>query len=267
MVFNISLPQGTALPILISSPHSGAAIPEEIAGEMHSEFAAQPPDTDWFVDQLYSFAPELGITLIQANYSRYVVDLNRSPENKILYNDGRFITGLFPTHAFSKQPIYTDARNEINNSAAQLRLDKYYHPYHQELAKQITKLKNQFQHVLLFEAHSIKQLVPAINPNPFPDLILGDADGSTADKSVSFAAKTVLENSNFSFSYNHPFKGGFITRNFGNPTNGIHALQLEMAQNVYMDEENTEYRTKKADKIQTVLKQMFISLSEALTKI
>lgn len=245
-------------------PHCGIAFPNDIISEYERALIAKPDDTDWFVDRLYDFAPAMGITMISAVYSRWVVDLNRDPESKPLYTDGRIITGLCPTTDFFGKSLYVDQRNEVNLEEVTRRLKNYYHPYHKKISGLLTELKSQFGKVLLWDCHSIREFVPTIHKEKFPNLILGDADGTSASPGLIETAIRELESSDFEANHNYPFKGGYITRNFGKPTEDQHALQLEMSKVMYMDDAELEYHPVRAERIRSVLKRTFEKLIDAL---
>jgi N-formylglutamate deformylase len=261
-LYNIIEPQAEAVPIIISSPHSGTYFPPEVAAQLKPECVANPDDTDWFIDQLYDFAPALGITMITANYNRWVIDLNRDPNSQPLYNDGRVITGLTPTTNFNGNDLYIDATPD--QSEIDRRLKAYYEPYHQKVAELLANTKAQFGKALLFDAHSIRKVVPGIRKEAFPDLILGDNDGTSATAKIIEIALNALKSSDYDLQHNHPFKGGYITRSFGKPEENIHALQLEMAKTNYMDDSETLYDEARASKIRAILQNLFQELIKAL---
>ena len=254
----------TEIPILVSVPHCGNKFPDELKDQFNPQLVSAPDDTDWFVDQLYDFAPAIGMNMITAKYSRWVIDLNRDPQSKPLYTDGRIITGLCPTTTFLGQPLYKDERTEIDQIEVNRRLEKYYHSYHQKIEEEISKLKKKFGKVLLWDCHSIRQFVPTIQKEKFPDLILGDADATSASPGLIETALKNLEIGGFQLNHNHPFKGGYITRHFGKPAQNIHALQLEMAKVNYMDDSETKYDKARAEKMRTLLKSTFQKLAECL---
>jgi N-formylglutamate amidohydrolase len=206
----------------------------------------------------------MGITIIHAVNSRWVIDLNRAPDNTPLYSDGRIITGLCPTTDFLGQRIYKDERSGVEQTEIDRRIDRYFQPYHRRLAQLLEDLRSKFEQVLLWDCHSIRHTVPTIRKERFPDFILGDADGTSASPGLIETALAALEQSDFEVSHNYPFKGGHITRNFGKPVNGIHALQLEMNKINYMDDPETRYDEKRAEKIRVVLKRTFDKLIERL---
>lgn len=262
--FKIIPATGKPLPILLSVPHCGTEFPPELKDQYNPELSKAPDDTDWFVDKLYDFAPAMGISIIAAKYSRWVIDLNRDPQSKPLYTDGRIITGLCPTTDFLGKPLYKDERTEINKEEIERRLATYYDPYHQQIQSLLDALKKQFGRVLLWDCHSIRQRVPTIQKEKFPDLILGDADGTSASTAVINAAFKTLTSDKYSVNHNHPFKGGYITRHFGMPAIGQHALQLEMTKVNYMDDSELKYDNDRAERIRILLKKALNAISEIL---
>jgi N-formylglutamate deformylase len=262
--FQVIAPAVGRAPVLLSVPHCGAQFPEELKNEFRQDLIAAPDDTDWFVHQLYDFAPAMGITMIHAVYSRWVIDLNRNPEDKPLYSDGRIITGLCPTTTFFGQPIYKDGRKAVAVAEIKWRVEQYYQPYHLKLAELLNELKASFGRVLLWDCHSIRQHVPTIHKDKFPDLILGDADGTSASPGLIETAIKNLESSGYSFQHNYPFKGGYITRHYGQPAENQHALQLEMSKVGYMDDGEKNYDQARADKMRQVLKHTLGELIDRL---
>lgn len=265
MVYKIWEGNEQRVPIILSVPHRGSVFPDEVKDQYKPSMIKSPDDTDWFVDKLYDFAPAMGITMISANYSRWVIDLNRDPNSKPLYSDGRIITGLCPATNFLGEPIYKDERTEVELPEVKRRVELYYKPYHHQLEKLINETKNKFGKVLLWDCHSIRQSVPTIYKGKFPDLILGDADGTSASPGLIEAALSTLDHASYSVGHNHPFKGGYITRQYGKPASGQHALQLEMSKVNYMDDEERKYDRARSDKMRELLKTVFEKLIEQLT--
>lgn len=261
--FNVIEPSGEVVPIIVSVPHAGTFFPEETKSQFLEEKIINPDDTDWFVDQLYGFASELGATMVVANVHRWVIDLNRDFNNLPLYNDGRVITALCPTTDFNGENLYKDGQSP-DSAEISRRIEAYYKPYYQVLEEKLQETKKKFGKALLFDAHSIRKHVPGIRPEPFPEFILGDNDQTSADQLLITTVKNSLMDKGFEFSHNFPFKGGFITRNFGKPEENIHALQLEMTKTNYMHEDLNQYDVAKAEKIQKILKQMFLDLEKAI---
>lgn len=264
--FHIKSPSAGKLPILLSVPHCGLEFPYELKSEYNHALMHAPDDTDWFVDELYDFVPAMGITMIYAKYSRWVIDLNRDPQSKPLYADGRIITALCPTTTFFGEPIYKDKREKVEEGEVNRRVFDYYQPYHQKVQELLHDLKNQFGKVLLWDCHSIRQHVPTIHKEKFPDLILGDADGTSASPALIETAVKHLKSGDYSFSHNYPFKGGQITRYFGKPAENQHALQLEMTKVNYMDDQEKKFDLTRASKMGKLLKATLSSLAEELVK-
>jgi N-formylglutamate amidohydrolase len=262
-LFDLIQPAALKLPIVISVPHAGTDFPDDIRSELKPG-VLPPDDTDWFVNQLYDFATELGIPMLCARYSRWVIDLNRNPDSTPLYHDGRVLTGLCPATNFLGEPIYQDERAEVAATEVARRKALYFEPYHQALQAQLTATQAHFGRVLLWDCHSIRRLVPAINPEPFPDLILGSADETSAAPALIEQALQVLGSGGYSLHHNHPFKGGYITRHFGQPARQQHALQLEMAKQVYMDDHEQVYNHERATQIRTLLKKTLQALGSEL---
>lgn len=258
--YKVKFPTVPRIPILLSIPHCGTSFPEEIRDEYLPELIDAPDDTDWYVDRLYDFAPTMGITVISAVWSRWVIDLNRDPENKPLYDDGRIITDVCPLTTFLGQSIYLDGRTQMNHEEIARRRKSYFAPYHLALRKMLDDLKDEFSSVLLWDCHSIRQSVPTIQEARFPDLILGSSDGKSADQKLIEVALQNLDNGGYMLQHNRPFKGGFITRNYGNPQDGQHALQLEMSKINYMDDSETSFHPERAKKMAELLINTLSSL-------
>jgi N-formylglutamate deformylase len=264
MVYKIWEANEPNVPIIVSVPHRGSVFPDEVKDQYKPSMIKSPDDTDWFVDKLYDFAPAMGITMISANYSRWVIDLNRDPNSKPLYSDGRIITGLCPATNFLGEPIYKDERTEVELPEVKRRVELYYKPYHQQIEKLLTETKKKFGKVLLWDCHSIRQSVPTIYKDKFPDLILGDADGTSASPGLIEATLSILDHESYSVGHNHPFKGGYITRHYGKPSANQHALQLEMSKVNYMDDAEKKYDKARSDKMRALLKRVFEKLIEQL---
>jgi N-formylglutamate deformylase len=262
--YRINIPSSPRVPILVSVPHCGTLFPEEIKDDYMAELIEAPDDTDWFVDRLYSFAPSLGITMISAVLSRWVIDLNRDPDSTPLYTDGRIITDLCPATTFLGQSLYTDGRKKVSEEEVRRRRELYFQPYHKKIDELLTRMKSEFGKVLLWDCHSIRQVVPTIQRERFPDLILGSADGLSAGNELVQTALSKLGSEKYSVQHNHPFKGGYITRHYGRPADHQHALQLEMTKINYMDDAQREYHPSRADKVEKLLRATLKALGESL---
>lgn len=258
--FHIIQPKIEPVPILISVPHSSVFFPENIIDQYRIEVLEHKDDTDFFVDRLYDFAPSLGITMIVATINRWVIDLNRNQENNHLYNDGRIITSLVPETDFNGQPLYKADHGYPASQEIQQRIKHYYFPYHQKVAAILTNFKSTYGKALLWDAHSIKRNVPKIQKEPFTDFIIGTNDGQSIHPALTNSVVKSLSTENYSVSINDPFKGGHITRSFGNPQQNIHAIQLEMSKDCYLSDDERQYHNEKAGKIQILLKSTFQKL-------
>jgi N-formylglutamate deformylase len=264
MVYKVWEASEPKVPIILSIPHRGSVFPDEVKDQYKRSVIKSPDDTDWFVDRLYDFAPAMGITMLSANYSRWVIDLNRDPGNKPLYSDGRIITGLCPATNFLGEPIYKDERTEVELPEVKRRVELYYKTYHQQIERLLAETIKKYGKVLLWDCHSICQSVPTIHKEKFPDLILGDVDGTSASPGLIEATLGTLDHGSYSVSHNHPFKGGYITRRYGKPSTNQHALQLEMTKINYMDDAELKYDKTRAEKMRDLLKQVFEKLIEQL---
>lgn len=242
-----SLHHGTA-PLLISLPHDGTHIPQPLAQDMH-EAARQSPDSDWHVGRLYAFARELGASILRPLHSRYVVDLNRPPDGRALY-PGHSETGLVPRTMFDGRPIYRAGR-EPDARAIGARLETYWKPYHRALAEELERLRAEHGHVVLWEGHSIRSRVPMLFQGRLPDFNLGTNMGQSCRPALRAALGEVLAaQQTYTHVVDGRFKGGHITRHYGTPDHGIDAVQLELVQATYMDEDRFEYLPERALDVQ-----------------
>ena len=251
-VFNLH--RGTA-PLLISLPHDGSAIPDALAAWMTPE-ARSAPDTDWHVSRLYAFAHELGASVLVPHYSRYVIDLNRPPDDVSLY-PGQNTTGLCPTVRFSGDPVYLPGE-EPTPDEIDVRIETYWRPYHDALRDELDRLRAVHDRVLLWEGHSIRGSdLPFLFEGRLPDLNLGTANGASCSPALQAKLEAALSaQSGYDWIANGRFKGGHITRHYGDPARGIDAVQLEISQRNYMDEASFEYDAVKATRLQAVLRKL-----------
>ena len=228
-----TLHRGSA-PLLVSLPHDGSEIPGDIAARMTGS-ARRAPDTDWHVARLYAFASELGASVLVPRYSRYVVDLNRPPDDVSLY-PGQNTTGLCPVVQFSGEPVYRDGAEPTAAEVA-ARIDAYWRPYHAALQAEIGRIRSIHGRVVLWEGHSIRGEVPFLFEGRLPDLNLGTAAGASCSPALQARLEAVLSaQSRYDWVANGRFKGGYITRHYGAPADGVDAVQLEISQRIYMDE-------------------------------
>ena len=251
---NFTLRRGR-VPLLISLPHDSSFIPADIAMRMHPA-ARLSPDTDWHVGRLYEpLAQALGASVLKPLASRYVIDLNRPIDGHLLY-PGQNETGLVPGIGFDGEPLYLDAEAP-ERSEVQRRINNYWQPYHQALAQELARLCAEHGRAVLWEGHSIRSQVPMLFDGRLPDFNLGTAAGASCGGVLQSQLQTCLESqSHFSFAVNGRFKGGYITRHYGDPANAVQAVQLELAQLNYMDEASFEYDTERAPAVQELIERM-----------
>ncbi|WP_414220304.1 N-formylglutamate amidohydrolase [Cupriavidus necator] len=173
-------------------------------------------------------------SVLSARYSRYLVDLNRPASGESLY-PGQTTTGLFPTETFRGEALYRNGKGPDQASAAE-RLETFWRRYHARIESELARLKAEFGSVLLWEGHSIASELPRLFDGKLPDLNLGTDSGKSCAQDVLQAVTATLSDQPYSWVANGRFKGGYITRHYGNPEGGIHAIQLEMCQSTYMNE-------------------------------
>jgi N-formylglutamate deformylase len=242
-------------PLLVSVPHAGTALPASLRERLVPR-ATGVEDTDWHLERLYAFAHQLGASLIVPSYSRYVVDLNRPPEDTPMY-PGVNNTGLVPTRFFSGDPLYR-AGQEPGAAEIADRIEPYWQPYHAAVATELARLHALHGHAVLFDAHSIKSVLPWLFEGTLPHLNLGTASGSSCAASLASALGAVLgAQSRYDHVIDGRFKGGYITRRYGRPTEQLHAVQLEMSWRCYLDESRpNEWHAERAAQATPVLRAL-----------
>ncbi len=247
-------------PLLISIPHDGRAVPPAITKRLTGR-ARELPDTDWHVCRLYEFSKSLGVSVISANYSRYVVDLNRSQSDRDLYED-QFVTGLCPEQTFDGEDIYLPG-DYVSADEKRDRIEIYWRPYHDKIASSLRGIKETFGYALLWDAHSIPSEVPLLFDGELPELNFGTNDGRTcASDMIESVIAEAKAAEGFSMVLDGRFKGGYITRQYGEPSSHVHSIQLELAQRCYMLEQSRSFDDQRASQLQGVLikaLQAFIS--------
>lgn len=253
--------EGRALPLLVSIPHTGTEVPGDLESRFASDIVRALPDTDWHLHDLYDFVPQLGARTLFARYSRYVVDLNRAPDSAPLY-PGRYETTMVPTRTFEGEPIYREGEAP-DDEEVEARRTRYWAPYHTRLQQELAELKEAHGYALLWDAHSIRSEVPLLFDGHLPQLVLGDVNGSSTARERSDAVMRVLEKSGHGHAHNAPFRGGYITRAYGRPEEGVHAVQLEMCQDIYMDESPPfPYDPARAASLAVVLKDALMAFAK-----
>jgi N-formylglutamate deformylase len=249
-----------SLPLLVSMPHVGTDIPDDIARAL-SPAALARPDTDWHLEQLYDCLEGIGASTLAARWSRYVIDLNRPPEDINLY-PGMDTTGLCPVDTFGRASLYQEGRAP-SGAEVEARLARYWRPYHAQLRAELDRMLALHGKVVLWDAHSIASRVPRFFEGKLPDLNFGTAGGYSCDPGLEDAVLHAARlQDRYSVALNGRFKGGYITRHYGQPAARVHAIQLEMCQCTYMDETPPfTYRPELAAGVQGVLRE---SLEAAL---
>lgn len=241
-----------ATPLVLSLPHVGTLIPDELKPHF-TKRALQVEDTDWHLERLYDFAKALGASIIVPRISRYVIDLNRPPDDTPMY-PGASNTELCPTRFFNGDSLYVDGA--VPNAAEiERRRATYWQPYHDALRAELDHVRAQFGYALLWDGHSIRSEIPWLFDGKLPDFNLGTADATSCATSLrSVLINELQNNARFTHAADGRFKGGYITRNYGCPANNIHAVQMEMCQSLYMQESLPfDYLDDKAAEVQPLL--------------
>lgn len=246
------LSEGTA-PLIFSVPHAGTDVPDKIAERLTDE-ARRLPDTDWHVHELYDFAGALGASMLKANVSRYVIDLNRPPDDESLY-PGQATTGLCPPIQFDGTPIYRDGNAVAKDEVAERRA-AYWQPYHDALSEEIARVKAQHGYALLYDCHSIASRVPRLFEGKLPDLNLGTVKGTSCAPAIENTIAKIMAESSFSHVVNGRFVGGYITRHYGRPRDNVHAVQMEKGQDCHLARSSTDLDPAKIARLKPVLQKI-----------
>lgn len=219
-------------PLLVSIPHTGT----ELAGldeRFVSPWLARR-DTDWWVDRLYDFAEGLGATVVRTAISRSVIDVNRDPSGASLY-PGKATTELCPTITFDGDRLYRPGQEPDAGEVAERRA-AWFDPYHAALESEIARLRALHPKIVLYDCHSIRSTLPLLFDGPLPVFNLGTNSGKSADPVLEEMIVAIMACTGWSRVVNGRFKGGWITRHHGRPADGVHALQMELANRGYLRE-------------------------------
>lgn len=255
-------PQGAAIPIVVSIPHTGIEVPESVAARFASPQMRKLPMTDWHLHKLYDFLPALGIATLYARFSRLAVDLNRPPDAQPLY-PGRFETGLVPVETFAGEPIF---REPLGADAIEALRCQYHSPYHARLAELLKETIASHGRVILIDAHSVASRANRVHGALTDDIYLGDRDGTTCEPWVTRSLATAFSTANLKVRHNDPYKGGYITSHYGQ-IDGVDAIQIEMVQRVYMNEdEPQDFVEERWNRMKSVLTTVFAGLSQQLER-
>ena len=215
-------------------PHSGLEIPPEIERTLASAWLARR-DTDWHVEQLYDFASELDATLLRTQLSRTVIDVNRDPSGRSLY-PGQATTELCPSTTFDGEPLYRPGAGP-EPAAVSARTQAFFRPYHDVLTAELERLRQHHACVVLYDCHSIRSRIPRLFAGDLPHLNIGTNAGTSCAPGLREAVARACEAPQFTHIVDGRFKGGYITRHYGRPTEGVQAVQMELACRGYLREE------------------------------
>lgn len=230
----LTVKRGSA-PLLVSFPHTGLDIPSDCAHGLVSLDLARR-DADWFIDRLYDFAAGLGATLVHTSLSRTVIDVNRDPSGVSLY-PGQATTGLVPTETFDGRPLYREG-TAPGPGEVDRRKRAYFAPYHAALSDELARLRALHPRIVLYDCHSIRSAVPRLFAGELPVFNIGTNEGRSCGPALTGTVAAICGASRWSHIVNGRFKGGWITRNYGRPADGVHALQMELALRGYLAEES-----------------------------
>lgn len=221
-------------PLLVSLPHVGTFIPESLRGDYDKDALALE-DTDWYLDDIYDFTAEMGASRIVPRVSRYVIDLNRPPQDEPMYASANN-TELCPTRSFAGKPLYRAGRGPSAEEIARRRA-RYWQPYHDAIAAELARLRTEHGHALLLDGHSIRSRLPWLFEGKLPDLNLGTAGGLSCSLELrEDLGKVLMGATRYTHAVDGRFRGGYITRHYGRPGMGVHAVQIEMCWSCYMAE-------------------------------
>lgn len=223
---------GTA-PLIVSVPHAGTTIPDDLVPRLQSSWLAKR-DADWWVDRLYDFASDMGATLIRTDISRTVIDMNRDPSGASLY-PGQATTGLCPTETFDDDPLWLEG-SEPDAAEIERRHAKYFVPYHAAIRAEIDRLRTAHPAVVLYDAHSIRSIVPRLFDGELPVFNIGTDGGRTCSPGLQSAVEQACAATGLPRVSNGRFRGGWITRHYGQPEQGVHSIQMELAMRGYLVE-------------------------------
>ena len=221
------------VPFIVSFPHSGTEIPADLEEQLASRWLARK-DADWWVDVLYDFAHEVGATTIRTALSRTVIDVNRDPSGASLY-PGMTTTGLCPVETFDGEKLYKPGK-EPRAPEIERRRAAYFEPYHAALREQIARLRAGHERVVLWDAHSIRSRVPRLFDGELPQFNIGTDNGATCARELIEAIERCCDATGLPRATNGRFRGGWITRHYGAPARGVHAVQMELAMRGYLEE-------------------------------
>jgi N-formylglutamate deformylase len=219
-------------PLVVAFPHTGVDIPAALERDFVSVWHAIR-DADWWIDRLYGFVRDLGVTTVRTRISRSVIDVNRDPSGASLY-PGHFTTGLCPTTDFDGGPLY--GSGQPDEAEIDRRRSNWFEPYHQAIGDELARLRALHDRVVIYDAHSIRSHIPSLFDGELPQFNIGTAGGTTCAPALLSEIDTICGKSGLGHVVDGRFKGGWTTRHYGQPESGVHAVQMELAQRGYMAE-------------------------------
>ncbi|MCT8999171.1 N-formylglutamate deformylase [Chelativorans intermedius] len=233
----VEVVQGSS-PIILGLPHTGTHVPEEIAARLNEE-GRKLRDTDWHVDTLYR-GLLADVTTVRATFHRYVIDPNRDPSGRSLY-PGQNTTGLVPLTDFDDQPIWKKGEEPGETDVA-ARLAAFHRPYHAALEGEIARVRALHGVAILYDCHSIRSRCPFLFEGVLPDFNIGTDNGRSCAPQVEAAAAEICSRAaGYASVVNGRFRGGWTTRHYGRPADGVHAIQMELAQSTYLASESLPF--------------------------
>ena len=248
-------------PLVLSQPHSGTFVPDELLADLNDN-GRKLKDTDWHIPQLYE-GLSADATVVRANFSRYVIDANRAPDDANLY-PGQNTTSLVPRHDFDGQPIWSVEPDEAEIAR---RLEQFHQPYHEALTRQIQRVQQLQGFAVLYDCHSIRSNIPYLFEGKLPDLNIGTNSGRSCASVIEDAvARVCSQNDAFTSVVNGRFKGGWTTRHYGNPASGVHAIQMEISQSAYLESDDHPFlfSPEKAARLRGVLSDVLCAITAAM---
>lgn len=249
-------------PLILGQPHGGTWMPDDVFNRLN-ERGKGLADTDWHISRLYDGLLD-DVTIVKASFHRYVIDANRDPQGKSLY-PGQNTTSLCPLTDFDGQPIW-QAGEEPSASECEERRIAYHQPYHEALAAEIERIKAKHGYAILYDCHSIRSHIPFLFEGTLPVFSIGTNSGSSCASSLESAAVAICKAADmYDCVVNGRFKGGWTTRHYGQTDNGVHAIQMELAQRSYMDEAAPwAYRADLAARLRPYLTRILTALTQEL---
>jgi N-formylglutamate deformylase len=247
-------------PVVLAQPHSGTFVPADIQARLNAR-GQRLEDTDWRVPELYEGLLSEA-TIVRANFSRYVIDANRPPDNASLY-PGQNTTGLVPLHDFDGEPIWQAAPDEADIAQ---RVRAFHRPYHAALAEELERVRARRGSVVLYDCHSIRSVAPYLFDGTLPDFNIGTNSGQSCAAPIEQAAAAVCAGAaGYTSVVNGRFRGGWTTRHYGQPANGVHAIQMELAQSAYLESETQPFTlsSEKSARLRDVLARVLSAIVAA----